>query len=146
MSSIHTKIKEFSLTQEVVTIEEAAQALSILSRLIHQRNVDAGWWSDPRTGERIERNMGEMLCLVHSEVSEAMEAHRKNLQDDKLPQYSGLVVELIDAMIREFDILGSEMARTDVDVTEVFLAKVNFNANRPDHKPENRIKEGGKAF
>lgn len=28
-------------------------------------------------GNVIERNMGEMLCLVHSEISEAMEGDRK---------------------------------------------------------------------
>jgi hypothetical protein len=131
------------MSDDLTTI---ARALDDLSRIIHARNVEAGWWSDKDTGLRKERNMGELLCLVHSEISEAMEGDRKKINDDKLPQYPMLIVELIDALIREFDILGNQMEKTGISISEVFLAKLEYNANRADHKLENRRKAGGKAY
>ncbi|MDB4353817.1 hypothetical protein N9Z02_00790 [Akkermansiaceae bacterium] len=34
----------------------------------------------------------------------------------------------------------------DIDLLEVIEVKINFNKDRPDHKPENRKKPGGKKF
>jgi NTP pyrophosphatase (non-canonical NTP hydrolase) len=65
------------------------------------------WWTDLVTGEKIERNMGEMLMLVVSEIAEAMEGERKNLMDDHLPLRKMAEVELADAVIRVADIVGS---------------------------------------
>jgi hypothetical protein len=127
-------------------LEISAQYLNVLAKLIHQRNIDAGWWKKDDMGVVIERNMGELLCLVHSEISEAMEGDRKGLQDDKLPQYPMLVVELVDALIREFDILGRVCEKEGVNLAEVFMAKLDFNANRADHKPEARAAAGGKKY
>ena len=124
----------------------AAIKLNTLANLIHSRNILAGWWKLDDNGEVIDRNMGEMLCLVHSEISEAMEGHRKGLQDDKLPQYPMLIVELVDALIRQFDILGRECGRHGIDLAEVFMAKLDFNSVRPDHKLEARQAPGGKQY
>jgi len=41
-----------------------------LSQQIHKNNVAKGFYED-------EKNIGEMLCLIHSEVSEALESDRK---------------------------------------------------------------------
>jgi NTP pyrophosphatase (non-canonical NTP hydrolase) len=126
-------------------------SLNILSRDIHKRNIEAGWWTDKDTGEtllgrdehgRLRRNIGELLCLVHSEVSEAMEGIRKGLPDDKLPHRSMFEVELADTLIRIFDIAGAH----DLDLSGAIAEKLAFNAVRPDHKIENRRKEGGKDF
>lgn len=46
----------------------------ILNQQCHGAAVAGGWWNDPRTGEPIQRNTGEMLMLITSEVAEAMEA------------------------------------------------------------------------
>ena len=100
------------------------------------------WWLDPSTGQLLDRNVGEMLCLVHSEVSEAMESHRKDSMDDKLPHRKGIEVELADVLIRVFDIAGG----LDLDIGGAMAEKLEFNAQRTDHKPENRIKEGGKKY
>lgn len=127
-------------------LSEAALALDDLANIIHHRNVAAGWWKRDEHGGVIDRNMGELLCLVHSEISEAMEGHRKGLMDDKLPQYPMLMVELVDALIRIFDILGRECGQDCIPLSEVFMAKINFNAVRPDHKLENRMKDGGKKY
>jgi NTP pyrophosphatase (non-canonical NTP hydrolase) len=123
-------------------IEESILSLTHISNHTHQMNVDAGWWSDIKTGLKKERNMGELLCLVHSEISEAMEGDRKNLMDDKLPHRSMLEVELADAIIRILDIAGSR----NMDLGGAILEKMAFNKSREDHKMENRIKNGGKAY
>lgn len=67
---------------------------------IHHRNHK--WWHD-KDGNRLERNRGELLMLVVSELAEAMEALRKDAWDDKLPHRKGEEVELADAYIRLLD-------------------------------------------
>ena len=134
------------MNSEQEILEHAALSLNPLAGLIHLRNIQAGWWPVNEDGTTGERNVPEMLCLIHSEISEAMEGYRKGLQDDKLPQYPMIIVELVDALIREFDLLGNLCLKHEVDLAEVFLAKLAFNANRADHKLENRMKEGGKKF
>lgn len=51
-----------------------------------------------------DENFPEKIALVHSELSEALEAHRNGLMDDKLPDRHGVEVELADACIRIFHI------------------------------------------
>lgn len=116
--------------------------LTELSQDIFNSNVAAGWYSDPKTGERIERNVGEMLALIHSEVSEALEGHRKKLMDDHLPHRPMIEVELADATIRILDLAGY----LGLDIQAALDEKRAYNANRSDHKLENRMKDGGKAF
>lgn len=88
------------------------------------------------------RNVGEILCLIHSEISEAMEGHRKNLMDDKLPHRKMLEVELADAMIRIFDLAGAH----GMDLGGAIVEKLAYNSTRADHKKENRLADGGKAY
>lgn len=80
--------------------------------------------------------------LVVSEVSEAMEGHRKNLPDDKLPHRPMVEVELADAVIRIADLAGA----LGLDLGGAIAEKMAFNATRPDHKPENRKLENGKKY
>ena len=46
--------------------------------------VNEKWWVDLRTGEPLKRNVGELLMLCVSELSEAMEGDRKDLADTHL--------------------------------------------------------------
>lgn len=167
-----------------------AQALRQFYADCHARNVKAGWWTDLATGISKKRSVGELFMLFVTEIEEAYRAYVEGSQDDKLPEYPGLGVELGDLQIRLADFAGAMLAgalvshdpdvtnpgdqmfqevceiarryesirKTDAavgdaetgdfipstDVAEMVVAKLEFNANRPDHKIENRLKEDGK--
>ena len=122
-----------------MTIKES---ISNLVEICFGASVKAGWHTDIATGEMLNRNKGEMLCLVHSEISEAMEGERKGLMDDKLPHRPMAEVELADAVIRICDYAG----RWGYDLGGAIVEKLDYNANRADHKIENRVKDGGKKW
>lgn len=77
--------------------------LNELSKRVHAAHI--GWWQNPKTGRRIKRNKGELLALIHSEISEAYEWD-DGRPDDKLPHRRMTEVELVDAAIRIFDYAG----------------------------------------
>jgi len=119
-------------------------AIDALQEKVYQANVASGWWTNLQTGElKPKGDVTEILAklaLVHSEVSEALEGVRKNLMDDKLPHRPMIEVELADAVIRILDLCGHE----GYDLAGAIQEKLAYNAIRPDHKMENRLKDGGK--
>lgn len=66
----------------------------------------AGWWHDPRTNTRLDRNVGEMLLLMISELAEAAHGDERGLLDDKIPGRRMVEVEIADFEIRLFDFCG----------------------------------------
>lgn len=129
------------------------QSINQLQKEVHDHNAVAGWWTDLTTGTNLvdEARKGtrlgkaivaEKLCLIHSEVSEAMEGVRKNLPDDKLPHRPMIEVELADAVIRILDLCGA----LNLDLEGAIKEKREYNAKREDHKVENRLAKGGKAY
>lgn len=69
----------------------------------------------------------QKLMLVVSELAEALEADRKDLMDDKLPEYPGFDVELADAQIRIMDMAGGY----DIDLDKLVKEKLIYNSSRP---------------
>jgi hypothetical protein len=81
-------------------------ASQIADMAVRVHTANAKWWVNIDTGRPLERNVGELLMLCVSELSEGLEGDRKNLMDDKLPHRTMLEVELADALIRTLDIIG----------------------------------------
>ncbi len=94
------------------------------------------------TGSPLKRNKGELLMLIVSEVSEAMEGERKDLMDDKLPHRKMAEVELADALIRILDYA----AGFGYDLEGAFQEKMSYNATRKDHTHEARQAANGKKW
>lgn len=126
--------------REQMMIESFADSLGRAADLCHVRNLK--WWQNPATGARVERNVGELLMLCVSELAEGMEAHRKNLNDDKLPHRKGLEVELVDCIIRILDLAGA----LKLDISGAFTEKMEYNRTREDHTHAARLREGGKTY
>ena len=85
-----------------------------------------------------DRNFGEVIALMHSELSEAFEEYRKGkginesyYEDGK--KLCGIPSELADVIIRIFDFCGGN----DIDLEKIILEKMEYNESRP-------YKHGGK--
>lgn len=89
------------------------------SQLISNWNARQGFWDCDNTGEKI--------ALMHSELSEALEADRKDLMSDHIADFSGVEEELADCMIRIMDFAGHHNLR----LSEAITAKLQFNLSRP---------------
>lgn len=119
----------------VAAVPMTEYGLRDLQTVIHQQNVDMGWWDNPRED-------GTLLMLMVSELAEAMEGCRKNLMDDHLPHRRMEEVELADAVIRILDYAGAK----GYDIAGALVEKLVYNRTRADHQRENREKENGKKF
>lgn len=101
------------------------------------------WWRNPNTGEPLEgRNRAELMMLMVSEISEAMEGMRRAKMDDKLPDRRMEEVELADCLIRIFDYAGEY----GLDLEGAYQEKRAFNWTRHDHSHEARRASDGKKF
>ena len=120
-----------------------------LAKEVHENAVAHGWWEKPPT-------LPEALCLIHAELSEALEEYREGnpliygtcalaAEDCKFSgvcdrvgrpgegegidgpcKPEGIAVELADAILRTLDL----MAALGVDVDAVVMAKHKYNLGR----------------
>lgn len=126
-----------------MTPNQTCDAIHALAQICHIANYH--WWRDLKTGELLFDNphvIASKLLLIHSEISEAAEGHRKNLMDSHLPTRKSIEVELADAMIRILDLAGA----LRLDIGEAFVEKMQYNATRADHTDAHRLGTGGKAY
>jgi len=91
-----------------------------ISKKIYKNAVNHGFWKE-------ERNDGEAMALIHSEISEALEAMRNgNPSSNKIMEFSGVEEELADAIIRIMDYAFGK----DLDVAGAITAKLEYNKSR----------------
>lgn len=96
---------------ETVTIK--GKSLNELSQICHSIAREKGFWDN-------ERNIGEALMLIVTELGEAMEAYRIEDQEN-------FREEIADTFIRLFDLCGG----FGLDMEEEIEKKSNKNKKRP---------------
>jgi hypothetical protein len=134
-----SKHERFNMNHNYSTIFDGINAAM---DLVHETSKNAGWYTNVETGLPTKRNFGEVIALMHSELSEALEADRKDLMDDKLTHRPGVEVELADCIIRIFDTAKA----MNLDIAGAIIEKNAYNVKRADHKLENRGKANGKKY
>jgi NTP pyrophosphatase (non-canonical NTP hydrolase) len=107
-----------------------------LQEAVHKTAVDKGWYDEPRS-------FGDLIALVHSELSEALEAFRETgtvgwtvrsaVGGPGKPE--GAAIELADAIIRILDMAE----HYGVDMQQMLGMKMEYNKTRP-------FRHGGKAI
>ena len=97
----------------MLDITVKGKSLNELSNLCHQVAVEKGFWDQ-------ERNMGEALMLIVTELAEAMESYR--VQD-----HDNFREEIADTFIRLFDLCGG----LKIDIEEEISKKAEKNITRP---------------
>lgn len=130
-----------------------------LARVVHETAREKGWWGDLRDYRQPSalpesRNFAEVLALIHSEVSEALEDWRngshideilfeypcgsrsKYPEDDERNQGKpvGIPIELADIIIRVLD----ACAAWNIDIDEALRVKMKYNYTRPHRHGKKR--------
>lgn len=124
------------------------KTINELVKEAHENAVSKGWWEE-------DRSFGELIALMHSELSEALEDYRngkpldsnwyekkgaigaQSANEQVEPDWKpcGIPSELADVVIRVFDACG----RYGIDLESAITEKMAYNATRPH-------KHGGKVI
>jgi len=96
--------------------------LDALSAILHETAIEKGFWD----GEYSHDKIGNKLALVHSEVTEVLEAIRKSKGSENI------VEEMVDVIIRLIDIYAAMRNEKQVlhSLDEILEKKMNINKER----------------
>jgi NTP pyrophosphatase (non-canonical NTP hydrolase) len=97
--------------------------LDALSAILHETAIEKGFWD----GEYSNDKIGNKLALVHSEVTEVLEAIRKSKGSEHI------VEEIADILIRTLDVYAAMRNENVVvdSLDEILNKKININKDRP---------------
>lgn len=97
--------------------------LDVLAALLHETAIEKGFWDKPKNFDVF----GNKLALVHSEVTEVLEAMRKNKGSEEI------VEEMVDILIRTLDLYASMRNGGFIEhsLDEVLFKKMKKNKDRP---------------
>jgi NTP pyrophosphatase (non-canonical NTP hydrolase) len=97
--------------------------LDALAAVLHETAKEKGFWD----GEYSHDKVGNKLALVHSEVTEVLEAIRKSKGSENI------VEEMADVIIRLLDVYAAMRNEEQIlhSLDEVLEAKINKNKERP---------------
>jgi NTP pyrophosphatase (non-canonical NTP hydrolase) len=96
--------------------------LDALAAVLHETAIEKGFWEGPKNHDKL----GNKLALIHSEVTEVLEAIRKNKGSKEI------VEEMADVLIRLLDLYAAMMNAGFVDhsLDEQLFQKMEVNKNR----------------
>lgn len=119
-----------------MTLTSYAQVFDDLADEISEIANSKGFWDYDGISEAT-MTIPLKLALVHTEITEALEVHRKFYDGEETSSYSGMTPtqeqdfseELADAVIRILDVIG--FYGLGEDFGDILVAKIEKNRERP---------------